>query len=265
MTTQAQLTQSIAHAVRLASGKCGYNAMLLARSTLANALAFDYVRAMNTTRHERPVADAHLDEELRAILGDVAPQQAPTLDADAIMDAHAKAYLALVHAVNTPDPETGRRPEWMLQPSPTTGRRRVESLPDAVVAIVDSNTARNIERCKVQATSLAEYNAHGRLVRAVDTTARIAALKAEGDARAAELKASVAAGWLLAVKEYRDADVDELLIGAAEQIAANGRDPSDEIRRAAEAMQKKARERFEQGKFAAIPADILALIITPTE
>jgi hypothetical protein len=224
----------------------------MARSTIANALAWDYVRALNAAP-ERPVADSALDAELSGILGAVAPERAAPLDASAISTAHAAAYLLLAHASHTPDPETGRPPSYLTGVN-KKGRRYIEPLPDAVVALVDANTTRQQTIARADAAKFTLANGT-----AVDVSARLAAIKADGDKRAAELVNECKAGWLADVRNLRDADVDDLAVMAVEQVAANGRDPLDEIHRAADAMQKAGAERFARGEFARLASDVYAL------
>lgn len=240
------------NATQILNGSQGFAACAFSRSVMANQLAFDVNRAMNKARdaEQTPVADAAVAAELDAVLSTFGLPQPVKLDPASLIDAHAAAYILLRRIVTTPDPETGRAPEYLA--------RRLVALPDAVVSNADRLTAYNISKAKDDAARFARVGPDGKLI-TVDNTAREAAIRAEGDALAKAMRAEVVAPWLAAVKAYATADDADLIDVVLDGLTDAGRNPAAEITRAADAMQESAAKRYAEGKFARMEASVWAL------
>jgi hypothetical protein len=239
------------NSTQILSGNNGFLAAAFSRSVLCNQLAFDYNRAKNQREvKDTPAHDAALEAALNEALGTNGLPVVKKLNAEEIADAHAACYILLRRSLSEKDPETGRSPQWLAP--------RLIALPDAVVSNVDRLTQYNISRAKAEAEKLSTND------KPVDCSSRIAAIQAEGDALAKEMRQSVVGPWLQSVKSYAKADTSDLIDVVLEAIVNTGRDPASEIRRAADAMQEGARKRYEAGQFASLETSIYALTTAAT-
>lgn len=227
----------------------GWNAAGLARTVACNQLAFDYNRSLNQSRKkdDRPVFDAHAEDEYAEYAKMDKTPEAKPLDQDELLQAHAAAWILARRHIWKPNPETGRPLEHM--------KRYVVSLPNTVVSNVERLTQRNIDAAKADALQLADPTTG----EVPDISARLDAIKAENRRLAQELIDKVAEPYkacLTKFSEYDDADLVPIVL---EALGEAGRSAAMEITRAADAQQAAARKRMMAGQFARIEPDIYAL------
>ena len=95
------------------NGNNGFEAAGFAKSVLLNQIGFDLNRALfqASTAEERPAFDARL----AAAMGDNCLPERTILDADALCEGYAAAFLLLTRHIKTVKPETGRKPEHFIR------------------------------------------------------------------------------------------------------------------------------------------------------
>jgi len=223
----------------LAGNDTSFAACGFARSVVLNQLSFDLQRASfaSQSASQKPVFDA----ELLDAMGDHGLPQAVVLNQDELTKASAAAFLLLSRHIQKPDPETGRKPEYLI--------RFLKGPKEIIQAAVDFRLTRQKQQTMATAAMLG-----------ADPTKRLETITTEINAQANALVKPMQTSFVHAIKELRDADDEVLINCAVEAIVNTGRDPAKEIKRAAQAMIESQKKRFEtDGGFVAIDPAIYAL------
>lgn len=223
---------------KVVNGTNGFEAAGFAKSVLLNQLGFNLSRALfqATTQTETPVFDARL----AAAMGDNGLPERTILDADSLAEGYAAAFILLTRHVKNSNPETGRRPEHLIQ--------YIRTPEQVIKRSVDFRLTKQADQIKATAKMLK-----------ADPTARLEAVKKEQEAQAAALTAPVMEFFLNKVAEMRDWENDALLDCAIESLTAAGKNVATELKNAAVALIDAQKKRFEEGKFATVDAGIYAL------
>lgn len=215
-----------------------FQAVGFARSVLLNQLGFDLQRAVfkTQTQTDTPV----FDESLAEAMGDTGLPQATKLDVDQLTNGCAAAFVLLARHIQKVDPDTGRKPEYLL--------RYLKGPKEIMKAAVDYRLNSRKAQALATAASLK-----------ADPTKRIAALELEIRAQCDAILQPLNTSFVESVKSMRDMDDDELADTALEAMVDAGRDPAKEIKRAAQAYVESQKKRFEEGGFVNIDAFVAAL------
>ncbi len=224
------------------NGSSGFETAGFVKSVVLNQIGFDLQRAafQKQAVNEAPVADAVADQELKAAMGDNGLAERTVLNMDELVTAYAAGFILLTRHCNTPNPETGRKPEHLV--------RYLKKPSDIVQAGIDYRLTRQV----AQAIATAE------MLKA-DPTKRVAALRTELEAQAATLTTPINKAFVQAIREQSEDENSDLIDTVLEAMTNTGRNPALEIKRAAQALIDSQKTRFEAGEFAMVDAGIYTL------
>jgi hypothetical protein len=233
---------------KILAGLQGFAAKCFARSVFVNQIAFLCQRALTqkTVEADLPQTDANEEARFLAAMGDAGMPTARTLDADALIRAHAAAFWLLRKACDETDPEKGQKPEHL--------QKRLVKLPDAIMDSVKRNTDFNLNKGRAEAKKTG-----------ADFTKREAAIRGEVLAEAKRQRETVIGPWLAAIAELRSTDDADLIDIVLEAVVDAGRDPAIEIRSAADKLRDVLKAKMEAGEYAAMETSVYALTTAAAE
>lgn len=222
----------------ISTGGSSFAAAGFVRTVFLNQLGFDLKRAVfQAEKKDTPVFDARI----MAAMGDNGLPEVKQLNADQICDAMAAAFVLVTRHVSKPDPETGRKPEWMA--------KLLRAPANVIEEQVNWRLTNSINAAKATAASLG-----------ADPTKRIEVIRTEMAAQAAVLYDKYTAAFAASLSRYVDDDDESLVDVCCEALVDAGRDPTQEVKRAALAYLERQKERFEtDGGYVAVDAGIYAL------
>ncbi|MHB8602175.1 MAG: hypothetical protein ACYC9R_06335 [Nitrosotalea sp.] len=215
-----------------------YQGKGFARSVMLNQLSFDLQRAAfaSQDRSAAPVFDAELVEAM----GDNGLPQAVKLDVQELTNATAAAFLLLSRHIQTPDPETGRKPEYLM--------RFLKGPKEIIQAAVDYRLNRQKQQTQATAQMLG-----------ANPETRLKNIEIETKAQAEALVTPMQKHFVDALRSQRENDDDTLIDTIVDAMTNAGRDPAKEIKRAAVALIESQKKRFEAGGFVAIDPAVYVL------
>lgn len=221
------------------SGSLGHTAAGFAKSTLASQCNFwlgvAVARSQNP-KNDVPVFDASTVEAM----GDQGLPTPVKLDLEELLEASAAGFLLLARHIKTPNPENGRKEEFLT--------RFLKDAKMVIQANSDFTVSREVQRTEANAKMLK-----------ADPTKRIEAIKTEAQTRTNAIIGPMQEAWTKNLKELQDGEDSYLADLCCEALVNAGRDVAGEIKKAANTLIDSQRVRFEEGKFAAVDAGIYAL------
>lgn len=220
------------------NGKTTFQAAGFIKTVLLSQLGFDLQRAVfkSTKKDATPVIDSRYD----AAMGDTGMSESKPLNPENLCEGMAAAFTLLTRHIQTPDPETGRRPEYLL--------RWRKGPAEVIQAQVDWQ----LENAKQQTQAVAA-------MLGADPTTRLATVEQEiRDRVAGQVEPHVAA-FVNHLTTMRDWSDDDLADTACDAMIEAGRDVAAEVKRAAKLYLESQKKRYETGGYVAIDPGIFAL------
>lgn len=218
-------------------GEQGFAAAGFAKTVLLSQTGFDLQRAVfRSEKADTPAFDARYAEAL----GENGLPEPQKLDTTELTLAMAASFILLTRHMSKPDPETGRKPDYL--------RRWLKGPKEVIEAQVDWQLERAKQQTQATAAMLGA-NPETRL-KLVEQEIR---KSVEG-----KIEPHVAA-FVDQLGKLKSEDDDTLIGLVVEAMANAGRDPAAEIKRAAVMFIESQKKRFESGGYVQIDASIYAL------
>jgi hypothetical protein len=224
----------------LAGTDTTHQAMGFARSTALRLTGFLVtIGVFQGQKSDTPL----FDKSIADAMGDNGLAQATVIDLNTVTEAHAAAFILLNRHIAKPDPDTGRKPEFMIDAFLKKGQ------PSVLLAnAVESQIKRDLTRMQANAAMVG-----------ADPTKRAAALRAEFNETVALHVGPVTQQFVSCLGTFKDADDESLIDVVVEAIKDAGRDLAGELKQSALMSIDSARKRIEGGKYATIDAGVYKL------
>lgn len=227
------------------NGSTGFAAAGFAKTVLLNQTGYLLrLAAFQTEKDDVPVQSAGV----AAAFGDNGLPQRVKLDAGELVKGMAASYILTVRHIGTPDPDTGKKPEFLRDIKGKDGTPLLKEPLHVVQAGV------NFGLVAKEAHERAQAKMFG-----TDPTDRIAAIRKEAEEQAKIITKPLQAAFEVYIRANVNAPDDELIDTAMEALVNAKRDPAAEMKQAAKAYVKAMAERHKAGKWTNVDAGIWAM------